>query len=90
MSMSRADNALIALGSGPALRGLSLAAALVTNRRAYRRDLDDRTLGAFIGAANGVVNPLPSTPIDAYMPATQARSAQPAFTSINTYSPPRR
>jgi hypothetical protein len=41
------------------------------------------TLGAFIGAANGVVNPSPSTPIGAYLPATQA--LDPGATGFRVY-----
>jgi hypothetical protein len=41
------------------------------------------TLGAFIGAANGVVDPSPSTPIDAYLPATQA--LDPGATGFRVY-----
>jgi hypothetical protein len=41
------------------------------------------TLGAFIGAANGVVNPSPSTPIGAYLPATQ--TLDPSATGFRVY-----
>jgi hypothetical protein len=42
------------------------------------------TLGAFIGAANGVLNPSPGTPIGAYLPATQA--LDPGATGFRVYN----